>query len=175
MVSRPFRPHLRIISQTQAAGLGFGITAPWAGVAPTSARVTNLRDDGGETLSSLFDRPFRPKTLVFPKPRALPWAYLGPLGLLPRLFATFSRGTWLRAPALQHENSDRILETAGPSWRNSEMRRHKVWALCAVCFVVGTGVGLWAKGSSGGGISVMRGKDAKEAGRAALIEAEKLA
>jgi len=54
------------------------------------------------------------------------------------------------------------------------MRRHKVWALCAVCFVVGTGVGLWAKGSSGGGISVMRGKDAKEAGRAALIEAEKL-
>src|SRR3954462_8836261 len=76
MVSRPFRPHLRIISQTQAAGLGFGITAPWAGVAPTTARVTNLRDEGGETLSSLFDRPFRPKTLVFPKPRALPWAYL---------------------------------------------------------------------------------------------------
>src|SRR3954451_19162004 len=53
MVSRPFRPHLRILSQTQAVGLGLGITAPWAGVAPTSARVTNLRDDGGETLSSL--------------------------------------------------------------------------------------------------------------------------
>src|SRR4029077_6811096 len=50
------RPQLRILSQTQAVGLGLGITAPWAVVAPTSARVTNLRDDdGGETLSSLFD------------------------------------------------------------------------------------------------------------------------
>src|SRR3954467_2900833 len=33
-VSRPFRPHLRIVSQTQAVGLGLGITAPWGGVPP---------------------------------------------------------------------------------------------------------------------------------------------
>jgi len=55
------------------------------------------------------------------------------------------------------------------------MRQHKIWALCAVCFLVGTSVGLWAKGGSGGGIAVMRGKPAKEAGKAALVEAEKLA
>jgi|ERR1700681_2795498 len=54
------------------------------------------------------------------------------------------------------------------------MRPHKVWVLCAVCFLVGTSLGLWAKGSSGG-IAVMRGKPPKEAGKAALAEAEKLA
>src|SRR6185312_636408 len=47
-VSRPFRPHLRIVSRTQAVGLGSGITAPWAGVAPAPTRVINLCDDGGE-------------------------------------------------------------------------------------------------------------------------------
>jgi tetratricopeptide (TPR) repeat protein len=56
-----------------------------------------------------------------------------------------------------------------------EMRQHKVWALCAVCFLVGTGLGLWAKGPAAGGIGVMRGKPVKEAGLAALAEAEKLA
>ncbi|HYX23102.1 MAG TPA: hypothetical protein VFC23_03030 [Thermoanaerobaculia bacterium] len=55
------------------------------------------------------------------------------------------------------------------------MRQHKIWALCAVCFLVGASVGLWAKGPSGGGIAVMRGKPPKEAGNAALAEAEKLA
>jgi len=68
MVSRPFRPHLRIISQTQAVGLGSGITAPWAGAAPTSARVTNLRDDGGETL---FSRAVRAPLLRHPGRRHL--------------------------------------------------------------------------------------------------------
>ena len=55
------------------------------------------------------------------------------------------------------------------------MRQHKVWTLCAVCFFVGTSLGLWARGPSGAGISVMRGKPAKDAGVAALAEAEKLA
>ncbi len=55
------------------------------------------------------------------------------------------------------------------------MRQAKIWALCALCFLVGTSVGLWAKGSSGAGISALRGKAPKEAGRAALAEAEKLA
>jgi tetratricopeptide (TPR) repeat protein len=55
------------------------------------------------------------------------------------------------------------------------MSQPRIWALWAICFIVGTSVGLWAKGSSGGGIAVMRGKPPKEAGRAALAEAEKLA
>ncbi len=55
------------------------------------------------------------------------------------------------------------------------MRQHKVWALCAVCSLAGASVGLWAKGPAGGGIAMMRGKPAEEAGKAALVEAEKLA
>lgn len=55
------------------------------------------------------------------------------------------------------------------------MRQRKVWAFCIVCFLAGTSFGLWARGPAGGGISVMRGKPAKEAGLAALAEAEKMA
>lgn len=55
------------------------------------------------------------------------------------------------------------------------MRHRNVLVASAVCFLLGTSLGLWAKGGSGSGIAVMRGKPPKEAGAAALVEAEKLA
>jgi len=55
------------------------------------------------------------------------------------------------------------------------MRHRNLVVASALCFTLGAAVGVWAKGASGGGISLFRGKPAKEAGLAALAEAERLA
>lgn len=54
------------------------------------------------------------------------------------------------------------------------MKRSGMVATSAVCLLLGFGLGLSAKGTPGG-ISLLRGKPAKEAGLAALTEAERLA
>lgn len=54
------------------------------------------------------------------------------------------------------------------------MKHGNVIAASAVCLVLGFGAGLFAK-ETGAGIALFKGKDAKEAGAAALTEAERLA
>lgn len=54
------------------------------------------------------------------------------------------------------------------------MRHGKVVAASALCLLLGFGLGLAAKGTPAG-VSLLRGKPAKEAGLAALNEAEHLA
>jgi tetratricopeptide (TPR) repeat protein len=54
------------------------------------------------------------------------------------------------------------------------MKRLNVLAIAAVCLLLGFSLGLAAKGGSGK-IDLFRGKAPKEAGQAALIEAERLA
>lgn len=54
------------------------------------------------------------------------------------------------------------------------MKPRNVIVSSAVCFLLGTGLGLWAKDAPGG-INLFRGKPPKEAGQAALTEAERLA
>jgi tetratricopeptide (TPR) repeat protein len=56
----------------------------------------------------------------------------------------------------------------------SEMKKSSVFALCAVCLLLGVSLGLWAKDAPAG-IGLFRGKPPKEAGQAALVEAERLA
>ena len=55
------------------------------------------------------------------------------------------------------------------------MRAHLSVALAAGCLILGMGAGLAAKKDKPPGIDVMRGKPPKEAGLAALEEAQKLA
>jgi tetratricopeptide (TPR) repeat protein len=53
--------------------------------------------------------------------------------------------------------------------------RHRNVVLCsALFFLLGISLGLWAKDAPGG-INLFRGKSEKEAGQAALVEAERLA
>jgi tetratricopeptide (TPR) repeat protein len=54
------------------------------------------------------------------------------------------------------------------------MKHRNVIVASVLCFTLGATVGLWAKGSADA-LSLFKGKPAKEAGQAALAQAEKLA
>jgi len=54
------------------------------------------------------------------------------------------------------------------------MKHRNVFVACVVCLLLGTSLGLWAKDKAGG-MELFRGKAPKEAGQAALAQAEKMA
>jgi tetratricopeptide (TPR) repeat protein len=53
------------------------------------------------------------------------------------------------------------------------MKRSNV-VVVVLCLLLGFSLGLWAKDKVAGGIDLLRGKAPKEAGQAALVQAEKL-
>jgi len=55
------------------------------------------------------------------------------------------------------------------------MKHRNLIVASALCFILGAAIGVWAKGAASAGVSLFRGKGAKEAGQAALSEAERLA
>jgi tetratricopeptide (TPR) repeat protein len=54
------------------------------------------------------------------------------------------------------------------------MKHGNVFVACVVCLLLGVSLGLWAKDNPGG-VNLFRGKAPKEAGQAALAQAEKMA